>query len=73
MKCFATSIPPLASRKQSYPVRLPACPGVCSVHVRLNFRHLPPTLLDHIGTPHLKHLLEIVVIDQYHGFIEVRP
>ncbi len=65
------SLPPLRTMGQAYPVALPDCSGEYTVHVRLNFRHLPPTLLDHIGTPHLKHLLEIVVIDQYDGVIRV--
>ena len=67
------SLPPLSQRHKSYPVHLPNCQGPYSVNVRLNFRHLPPTLFDHIGTPHLKHLLEIVVIDQYNGIIAVAP
>jgi len=67
------SLPPLATRTQHYPITLPNCVGPCSVSVRLNFRHLPPSLLDHIGTPHLKHLLEIVVIDSHLGTIEVLP
>ncbi|TWT29967.1 multiheme c-type cytochrome [Blastopirellula retiformator] len=66
------SLPPLATRGQTYKF-VPPCPGVYTVDVRLNFRHLPPTLLDHIGTPHLKHLLEIVVIDSWNGVIEVTP
>jgi len=65
------SLPPLATVGQDYPVRLPDCPGVYTYRVRLNFRHLPPTLLDHIGTPHLKHLLEVVVIDECEGVITV--
>ncbi|MCC9609217.1 hypothetical protein LOC68_06335 [Blastopirellula sp. JC732] len=66
------SLPPLSTRGQTYKF-VPECPGVYTVDVRLNFRHLPPTLLDHIGTPHLKHLLEIVVIDSWNGVIEVTP
>lgn len=65
------SLPPLATIGHTYPVRLPDCPGVYTYAVRLNFRHLPPTLLDHIGTPHLKHLLEVVVIDECEGGILV--
>ena len=65
------ALPPLATIGRTYPVRLPPPSGQYVVDVRLNFRHLPPTLLDHIGTPHLKHLLEIVVIDQYQGVITV--
>ncbi|MEQ8786676.1 MAG: multiheme c-type cytochrome [Pirellulaceae bacterium] len=67
------SLPPLRTMGQRYPVRLGSCSGPHTVHVRLNFRHLPPTLLDHIGTPHLKHLLETVVIDEYHGVVDVSP
>lgn len=66
------SLPPLRTMGQSYPVRLPRTPGVYLLDVKLNFRHLPPVLLDAIGTPHLKHLLEIVVIDQHRQTIEVR-
>ncbi len=65
------SLPPLETIGQNYPVRLPDCPGEYTWSVRLNFRHLPPTLLDHIGTPHLKHLLEVVVIDECEGVIVV--
>jgi hypothetical protein len=67
------SLPPLGTLGQRYPVRFPDCPGDYLLAVRLNFRHLPPTLLDHIGTPHLKHLLEIVVIDSYDAVIHVLP
>jgi len=67
------SLPPLQTRSQKYPFRLPQTPGPCSVSVSLNFRHLPPTLLDHIGTPHLKHLLEIVEMDRYDCQIMVGP
>ena len=65
------SLPPLKTMGQTYPIRLPSCPGDYTLHVALNFRHLPPTLLDYIGTPHLKHLLEVVVIDQYKSVIHV--
>lgn len=65
------SIPPLEKIGQSYPVYVPDCPGPYRVHVKLNFRHLPPTLLDHVGTPHLKHLLEIVVLDEYQSVVNV--
>ena len=66
------SLPALGEQGQTYPVRLPAS-GRYSVEARLNFRHLPPNLLDAIGTPHLKHLLEIVVIDQQQSIIHVAP
>lgn len=65
------SLPPLKAIGQTYPVRLLDCPGNYVVRVKLNFRHLPPTLLDHVGVPHLKHLLEIVVIDEYESTIRV--
>lgn len=65
------SIPPLKTIGTTYPVPFPSLPGTYTVDVRLNFRHLPPTLLDSIGAPHLKHLLEVVVIDQYQGSIYV--
>ncbi len=65
------SLPPFGLRNASYPIRLNDCPGVYTIEVRLNFRHLPPTLLDHIGVPNLKHLLEIVVLDEYRGLIHV--
>ena len=67
------SLPPLKSIGKLYPVHLSDCSGPYRLSVRLNFRHLPPTLLDHIGTPHLKHLLETVVIDQYNAVIHVTP
>ncbi|MCA9270043.1 MAG: hypothetical protein KDA41_16290, partial [Planctomycetales bacterium] len=67
------SLPPLATIGQDYDIGLPGCPGEYTYCVRLNFRHLPPTLLDHIGTPHLKPLLEVVVIDQREGIIHVTP
>ncbi|MBI2478761.1 MAG: hypothetical protein HYV60_09050, partial [Planctomycetia bacterium] len=63
------SLPPLKTIGRTYPVRLPDCPGLYTVRVKLNFRHLPPTLLDHVGVPHLKHLLEIVVLDEYESVI----
>ncbi len=58
------SLPPLKTVSRTYPFKMPAN-GPVHVDVRLNFRHLPPALLDHIGTPHLKNLLEVVVIDHY--------
>ncbi len=68
-----TSLPPLRTMGQSYALPKLACAGPYIVAVRLNFRHLPPTLLDHVGTPHLKHLLEVVVIDSYEAVIAVNP
>jgi hypothetical protein len=64
------SLPPLRTMGQTYPVLLCGGPGPYTVDVKLQFRHLPPALLDHIGTPHLKHLLEVVVIDAHQGVIE---
>ena len=52
---------------------MPQKPGPYFLEVRLNFRHLPPALLDRIGTPHLKHLLETVVIDEHTQVIRVLP
>lgn len=66
------SLPPLATRGRNYPLHLDQC-GPHSVEVRLNFRHLPPTLLDHIGIPHLKDQIETVVIDEFRGCVEVMP
>ena len=65
------SIPPLATMGRNYSVRLPNCGGPYRLAVKLNYRHLPPSLFDRIGTPHLKHLLEIVVIDEFHHIIDV--
>lgn len=65
------SLPPLREVGRDYPVQLPESAGTCLITARLNFRHLPPSLLDHIGTPHLKHLLEVVVIDEYQGTVQV--
>ncbi len=65
------SIPPLKTAHGKYSFRLPKSPGTYSVRVRLNFRNLPPVLFDKIGIPHLKHLLETFVIDEYYGTIQV--
>jgi RNase P subunit RPR2 len=65
------SLPPLKSRAGVYPIRLPATCGYYRLIVQLNFRQVPPVLLDRIGTPHLKKLLEIVVIDSYEKSIWV--
>ncbi|QDU95753.1 multiheme c-type cytochrome [Lignipirellula cremea] len=67
------SLRPLETRTKVFPVVMPPCVGPCTVSVKLNFRHLPPSLLDHIGTPHLKHLLEIVEIESHQSVIEVTP
>ena len=65
------SLPPLQTIGRKYPVQLPALPGDYLVSVKLNFRHLPPALLDEVGASHLKHLLEIVVIDECQRVIRV--
>ncbi|MEO1972431.1 MAG: multiheme c-type cytochrome [Pirellulaceae bacterium] len=67
------SLPPLRAAGRVYPIKLSGVCGWYRLQVRLNFRQLPPILLDHIGTPHLKHLLEIVVIDEYEESIWVGP
>ncbi len=67
------SLPPLGTQGHDYPVRFPAKPGPCRLQVRLKFRHLPPALLDEIGTPQLKRLLEAVVIDEFDKTIDVTP
>jgi hypothetical protein len=66
------SIPPLGTIGKTYPIRLPADCGDLTLVARLNFRHLPPALLDAIGVPHLKRLLEVVVIDEWQSVIRVR-
>ena len=66
-----SSIPPLATVRRTYPIWLPRQEGNYSLRVRLNFRHLPAVLLDRIGTPHLKHLIETVVIDEQRAVIRV--
>jgi hypothetical protein len=66
-----SSLPPLSTAHRSYPIRLPDCTGCYRLQVRLNYRHLPPALLDAVGVPHLKPLLEVVVIDQYDASIIV--
>ena len=65
------SLPPLTTVGKTYPIKLPDQPGQYNLRVRLNFRNLPPALFDKIGIPHLKHLLEIVTIDEYQGCIQV--
>ncbi len=64
------SIPPLASRGKTYHATLHAA-GPHRLLVRLHFRNLPPNLLDHIGAPHLKQLLEDVVIAEHQAMIQV--
>lgn len=65
------SLTPLATMAKRYPIDVPDCPGSYTVDVRLNFRHLPPTLMDHVGVPHLKHLLEVVEIDRCQSVLQV--
>jgi hypothetical protein len=67
------SLPPLKTMGNGYPMQLGDCVGPHWLEVRLNFRHLPPVLLDQIGTPHLKRQLEVVVIDEYGARIDVAP
>lgn len=65
------SLPPLATVGRDYPVTLPNIAGDYRIAAKLNFRHLPPILLDKIGIGNLKHLLEIVTIDQQTQVIRV--
>jgi hypothetical protein len=65
------SIAPLSTVSKNYSIRLPEQAGNYGLRVRLNYRHLPPHLMDEIGTPHLKPLLETVVIDQHDAIIRV--
>ncbi|MEW4486860.1 multiheme c-type cytochrome [Thalassoglobus sp. JC818] len=66
------SLPPLDTMGNTYPIRLGDCAGPHRLRVRLNYRNLPPALFDKIGIPHLKHLIETVVIDEYESVIDVR-
>jgi nitrate/TMAO reductase-like tetraheme cytochrome c subunit len=66
------SLPPLSKIRKSYPVKLSQTPGRYAINVKLNYRHIPPVLMDKIGIPHLKHLLETVVIDQCDTTLQVR-
>ena len=43
------SLAPLKTMGRKYPVDLPPIEGEYTVHAKLNFRHLPPVLLDNIG------------------------
>jgi hypothetical protein len=67
------SLTPLETMTKQYPIDIPDCPGMYTVDVRLNFRHMPPTLMDHVGLPHLKHLLEVVEIDHSRTMLMVSP
>ena len=71
LRLAKASLPPLGSREKNYSVVMPRQSGVYHLHVRLNFRHLPPALLDHVGTPHLKSALEVVMLQEYHGKIVI--
>lgn len=66
------SLPPLQTIRRQYPVRMPSRGDCVTVEARLNFRNLPPALFDRIGLGHLKHLLEIVVLDSATTQIQVR-
>ena len=72
LRVAKASLPPLASVGRTYRVPL-AGTGPYTVVVRLCFRHLPPGLMDAIGTPHLKRQLETVVIDEYVGTVVTSP
>lgn len=65
------SLPPLSTMGQRYPFHVSSLEGDHIVHVRLNFRHLPPVLLDNIGVEHLKQQLEIVTVDEKKCVIHV--
>ena len=65
------SLAPLSTVSKKYAITLPEQAGNYCLRVRLNYRHLPPHLMDEIGTPHLKPLLETVIIDQHEGVIRV--
>ncbi len=67
-----SSLPPLQTAGRTYTIDLTHQPGTYRLCVHLNYRHLPPALFDKIGIPHLKHLLETVVIDEYTTVITVR-
>lgn len=73
MRIQKTNLPPLATRKNTYPFRAPSTPQRLNYTVGLRYRHLPPHLLDKIGVPDLKKQLEVVTIDQVRGVIEVLP
>ncbi|MCH8922734.1 MAG: hypothetical protein IIA67_06255 [Planctomycetes bacterium] len=62
---------PLKTEGQTYPIELPTIEGDYLLDVKLNFRHMPPGLMDRIGAPHLKRQLEIVVIDSHRSMIHV--
>ncbi len=68
-----SSLLALDTAGKNYRIDLPKQTGMYALHVRLNFRHIPPNLLDEIGIPHLKKLLEVVVIDQFCTGIRVDP
>lgn len=65
------SLPPLQAVRRNYRVAVPCDTTHLAVAVRLQFRHLPPDLLDYVGVPQLKPLLEIVIVDQYEALIPV--
>ena len=67
------SLAPLRSGGKTYSIGVPKSPGPYHLRVRLSYRHIPPALLDQVGIPHLKHLLEVVVIDEYQSAIWVGP
>ncbi|MBX3438825.1 MAG: hypothetical protein KF861_15125 [Planctomycetaceae bacterium] len=71
MRIQKSNLPPLATRERGYHFVAPDRPQTCTYRVRLLYRHLPPHLLDKVGVPQLKPLLEIVTIDEKVGTIEV--
>ncbi len=67
------SLAPLRTKRKTFPIKLPALCGNYQLTVRLNFRNMPPALLDAIGAKGLKHLLEVVVINEYQATVQVAP
>ena len=65
------SLAPLSTVSKKYSITAPEQAGRYCLRVRLNYRHVPPHLMDKIGTPHLKPLLETVVIDQHDCVMQV--
>lgn len=65
------SLPPLEVFRKTYRF-VPASPGRYQARAQVNFRHLPPSLLDHIGIPELSHLLDVLVLDDWQGTFVVR-
>ena len=66
-----TTIPPLGKLGRDYVIHLPNTAGSYRLRVKLNFRSQPPGLIDAIGLGHMKHLYEILAIDEYESLIQV--